>query len=55
MQNENEKDFFYRCKKFVCIQDFVKVFLKKDGASLVLEVLNNIVYLCLKRYNNFLL
>ena len=43
---QNEKSFFYRCKKFEYIQDFEQVFQKIVDAILVFVVLENNVCLC---------
>ena len=44
---QNEKDFFYHCKKFEYNQDFVTFSVKIFSDALEYEVLDNIIYLYL--------
>ena len=52
---QNEKDFFYLCKKFEYNQDFEQIFGKSDNALLEYEVLSSNVCLYLKDCYKFLL
>ena len=51
---QNEKNFFYHCKKFECIHDFVIFFWKVDDGLLVFGVLNSNVYFYEIDYYKFL-
>ena len=42
---QNEKNFFYRCKKFEYIHDYEIFFTKSDNDTLEYVILDNNVYL----------
>ena len=42
---QNEKDFFYHCKKIVNFQDFQRVFSRIDDALLEYVILDRLRYI----------